>query len=197
MKAERTVQLGKYTMNITVESCHFEKKGDAWEGTVDQSEAWYSVEYKLSMNGRTLTGTTYFGADALKLQRGVPAGACGLIEMEENGKQIPLYLTADKAAMVERTVSELKAEAADPETDRIIKEKAEEALAAQRWHYKRIKDFGEKEIACNGHLMTRAEVKAFQKSWNKIENEGADGYMPRFIAKEDYDEATQWLANNR
>lgn len=152
MKAERTVQLGKYTMNITVESCLFEKKGDAWEGTVDQSAAWYSVEYKLYIDGKILRGTTYFGKDALKLQRGVPAGACGLIEMEENGKQIPLYLTAEKAELVEQTVRELKAEAADPETDRIIAEKAE--------------------------------------------NEGADGYVPRFVAKEDYDEAVEWLAKN-
>lgn len=196
MKAERTVQLGKYTMNITVESCHFEKKGDAWEGTVDQSEAWYSVEYKLSMNGRTLTGTTYFGADALKLQRGVPAGACGLIEMEENGKQIPLYLTADKAAMVERTVSELKAEAADPETDRIIAEKAEKKTAEQRAHYQLVKEAGDAEIARNGRLMSRAEGKAMQDRWNKAENEGADGYVPRFVAKEDYDEAVEWLAKN-
>lgn len=196
MKAERTIQLGKYTMNITVESCHYEKKGDAWEGTVDQSEAWYSVEYKLSMNGRTLTGTTYFGADALKLQRGVPAGACGLIEMEENGKQIPLYLTADKAAMVERTVSELKAEAADPETDRIIAEKAEKKTSEQRAHYQQVKADGDAEIARNGHLMTRAEGKAMQDRWNKAENEGADGYVPRFVAREDYDEAMQWLADN-
>ena len=196
MKA-RTIQLGSYRMDITVESNHYEKNGDAWEGTVDQSAAWYSVEYKLYIDGKILRGTTYFGKDALKLQRGVPAGACGLVRLEGNGKSVPLYLTAENAELVEKTVRDLEAEASDPETDRIIKEKAEEALAAQRGHYKRIKDFGEKEIACNGHLMTRAEVKAFQKSWNKIENEGADGYMPRFIAKEDYDEATQWLANNR
>jgi len=196
MQAKRTIKIGSYFMEIIVESNHFEKKGDAWEGTVDQSEAWYSVEYKLSMNGRTLTGTTYFGADALKLQRGVPAGACGLIEMEENGKQIPLYLTADKAAMVERTVSELKAEAADPETDRIIAEKAEKKTSEQRAHYQQVKADGDAEIARNGHLMTRAEVKAFQKRWNEVENEGADGYVPRFVAKEDYDEAAQWLAKN-
>lgn len=196
MKAERTIQLGKYTMTLVVESNHYEKNGDAWEGTVDQSEAWYSVEYELSMNGRTLTGTTYFGADALKLQRGVPAGACGLIEMEENGKQIPLYLTADKAAMVERTVSELKAEAADPETDRIIAEKAEKEIAEQRAHYQQVKADGDAEIARNGRLMTRAEGKAMQRRWNKAENEGADGYVPRFVAREDYDEAMQWLADN-
>lgn len=196
MKA-RTIQLGSYRMDITVESNHYEKKGDAWEGTVDQQFAWYSVEYRLYINGIVLRGTTYFGKDALKLLKGVPEGACGLVKLEGNGKHVPLYLTAEKAELVEKTVSELKAEASDPETDRIIKEKAEEALASHREHYKRIKDFGEKEIARNGRLMTRAEVKAFQKRWNEVENEGADGYVPRFVAKEDYDEATQWLANNR
>ena len=183
-------------MEIIVESNHFEKKGDAWEGTVDQKSAWYSVEYRLYINGIVLRGTTYFGKDALKLLKGVPEGACGLVKLEGNGKHVPLYLTAEKAELVEKTVSELKAEASDPETDRIIKEKAEEKTVAQRDHYKNIKDFGDKEIACNGRLMTRAEIKAFQKRWNKVENEGADGYMPRFIAKEDYDEAAQWLAKN-
>ena len=119
-----------------------------------------------------------------------------MIKLEGNGKLVPLYLTAENAELVEKTVSELKAEATDPETDRILKEKAEEEAVAQRNHYKQMKDFGDKEIALNGRLMTRAEVKAFQKRWNEVENEGADGYMPRFIAKEDYDEATQWLAKN-
>ena len=44
--------------------------------------------------------------------------------------------------------------------------------------------------------MTRAEGKAMQDRWNKAENEGADGYVPRFVAREDYDEAMQWLADN-
>lgn len=196
MQAKRTIKIGSYFMEITVESNHFEKKGDAWEGTVDQSSAWYSVEYRIDVNGILLKGSTYFGAEALKLQKGVPTGACGLIKLEGNGKHVPLYLTAKTAELVEKTVRELKAEASDPETDRIIKEKAEEEAVSQRDHYKAIKTFGDEEIARNGRLMTRAEVKAFQKRWNEVENEGADGYMPRFIAKEDYDEATQWLANN-
>lgn len=196
MQAKRTIKIGSYFMEIIVESNHFEKKGDAWEGTVDQSSAWYSVEYRIDANGILLKGSTYFGAEALKLQKGVPAGACGLVKLEGNGKHVPLYLTAKNAELVEKTVSELKAEAADPETDRIIKEKAEEKAVAQRDHYKAIKTFGDEEIARNGRLMTRAEVKAFQKRWNEVENEGADGYVPRFIAKEDYAEATQWLANN-
>lgn len=196
MQAKRTIKIGSYYMEIIVESNHFEKKGDAWEGTVDQSSAWYSVEYRVDVNGILLKGSTYLGADALKLQKGVPEGACGLIKLEGNGKHVPLYLTAKNAELVEKTVSELKAEASDPETDRIIKEKAEEEAVAQRDHYKAIKTFGDEEIARNGRLMTRAEVKAFQKRWNEVENEGADGYMPRFITKEDYDEATQWLAKN-
>jgi len=196
MKAERTVQLGKYTMNITVESNHYEKNGDAWEGTVDQSAAWYSVEYKLYIDGKILRGTTYFGKDALKLQRGVPAGACGLVRLEGNGKSVPLYLTAENAELVEQTVRELKAEAADPETDRIIAEKAEKKTAEQRAHYQLVKEAGDAEIARNGRLMSRAEGKAMQDRWNKAENEGADGYVPRFVAKEDYDEAVEWLAKN-
>lgn len=196
MKAKRTIQLGSYRMDITVESNHFEKKGDAWEGTVDQQFAWYSEEYRLYAHGLVLSGTTYYGKEDLKLLKGVPEGACGLVKLEGNGKHIPLYLTAKNAELVEKTVSELKAEASDPETDRIIKEKAEEKTVAQRDHYKAIKTFGDEEIARNGRLMTRAEVKAFQKRWNEVENEGADGYIPRFVAKEDYDEATQWLANN-
>lgn len=196
MQAKRTIKIGSYFMEIIVESNHFEKKGDAWEGTVDQSSAWYSVEYRIDVNGILLKGSTYFGAEALKLQKGVPTGACGLIKLEGNGKHVPLYLTAKSAELVEKTVSELEAEASDPETDQILKEKAEEKAVAQRNHYKQVKDFGDKEIALNGRLMTRAEVKAFQKRWNEVENEGADGYVPRFIAKEDYDEATQWLANN-
>ena len=196
MQAKRTIRIGRYFMEIIVESNHFEKKGDAWEGTVDQKSAWYSVEYRIDGNGILLKGSTYFGADALKLLKGVPEGACGLVKLEGNGKHIPLYLTAKNAELVEKTVSELKAEASDPETDRIIKEKTEEEAVAQRDHYKAIKTFGDEEIARNGRLMTRAEVKAFQQKWNEVENEGADGYMPRFITKEDYDEATQWLANN-
>lgn len=196
MQAKRTIKIGSYFMEITVESNHFEKNGDAWEGTVDQRSAWYSVEYRIDVNGILLKGSTYFGAEVLKLQKGVPTGACGLIKLEGNGKHVPLYLTAESAELVEKTVRELKAEATDPETARILKEKAEEEAVAQRNHYKQVKDFGDKEIACNGRLMTRAEVKAFQKRWNKVENEGADGYVPRFVAKEDYDEATQWLANN-
>ena len=196
MQAKRTIKIGRYFMEIIVESNHFEKKGDAWEGTVDQSSAWYSVEYRIDGNGILLKGSTYFGADALKLLKGVPEGACGLIKLEGNGKHVPLYLTAKNAELVEKTVNELKAEASDPETARIIKEKAEEKTVAQRDHYKAIKTFGDEEIAHNGRLMTRAEVKAFQKRWNEVEDEGADGYVPRFIAKEDYDEASQWLANN-
>lgn len=196
MQAKRTIKIGSYFMEIIVESHHFEKKGDAWEGTVDQSEAWYSVEYKLDIGGRTLVGELYYGADALKYQKGVPAGVCGLVWLAGNGKRVPLYLTAKNAELVEKTVSELKAEASDPETDRIIKEKAEEKAVAQRDHYKAIKTFGDEEIARNGRLMTRAEGKAMQDRWNKAENEGADGYVPRFVAKEDYDEAVEWLAKN-
>lgn len=196
MQAKRTIKIGRYFMEIIVESNHYEKKGDAWEGTVDQSSAWYSIEYRIDGNGILLKGSTYFGADALKLLKGVPEGACGLVKLEGNGKHIPLYLTAKNAELVEKTVSELKAEATDPETARILKEKAEEKTVAQRDHYKAIKTFGDEEIACNGRLMTRAEVKAFQQKWKKVENEGADGYVPRFVSKEDYDEATQWLTNN-
>ena len=196
MQAKRTIQLGSYRMDITVESNHFEKKGDAWEGTVDQQFVWYSEEYRLYINGIVLSGTTYYGKEVLKLLKGLPEGACGMMKLEGNGKLVSLYLTAESAELVEKTVSELKAEATDPETDQILKEKAEEKAVAQRNHYKQVKDFGDKEIARNGRLMTRAEVKAFQKRWNEVENEGADGYVPRFIAKEDYDEASQWLANN-
>lgn len=196
MQAKRTIKIGSYFMEIIVESCHFEKKGDAWEGTVDQSSAWYSVEYRIDVNGILLKGSTYFGAEALKLQKGVPTGACGLIKLEGNGKHVPLYLTAKNAELVEKTVSELKAEAADPETDRIIAEKAEKEIAEQRAHYQQVKADGDAEIARNGHLMTRADGKAMQDRWNKAENEGADGYVPRFVAREDYDEAMQWLADN-
>jgi len=196
MQAKRTIKIGSYFMEIIVESNHFEKKGDAWEGTVDQQFAWYSEEYRLYINGIVLSGTTYYGKEVLKLLKGLPEGTCGMMKLQGNGKLVPLYLTAENAELVEKTVSELKAEASDPETDRIIKEKAEEKAVAQRDHYKAIKTFGDEEIARNGHLMTRAEVKAFQKRWNEVENEGADGYVPRFVAKEDYDEAAQWLANN-
>lgn len=126
MQAKRTIKIGSYFMEIIVESNH-------------------SVEYRVDVNGILLKGSTYLGADALKLQKGVPEGACGLVKLEGNGKHVPLYLTAKNAELVEKTVSELKAEASDPETDRIIKEKAEEEAVAQRDHYKQVKAFGDDE----------------------------------------------------
>lgn len=102
MQAKRTIKIGSYRMDITVESNHF-------ESTVGQQFAWYSVEYRLYVHGIVLSGTTYYGKEDLKLLKGLPEGTCGMMKLQDHGKLVPIYLAAKYAELVEKTVSELKA----------------------------------------------------------------------------------------
>lgn len=101
--------------------------------------------------------------------------------------------TADRAVEIEKLFEEVKElgttkEAA--EFEELMKAKKEEKEIKR---LEKIIEAAEKQHT----MMTRKEQKQWERNYNRINNEGGDGYIPKNICVEDYEAAKAELAEIR
>lgn len=101
--------------------------------------------------------------------------------------------TADRAVEIEKLFEEVKElgitkEAA--EFEELMKAKKEEKEIKR---LEKIIEAAEKQHT----MMTRKEQKQWEKNYNRINNEGGEGYIPKSICVEDYEAAKAELAEIR
>lgn len=107
-------------------------------------------------------------------------------------------MTAERAAIVEAFLTEViesgkTEEVREHEAAEVAAEKAAEIKTAQKTI-----ELAEKEPLRNGDgsLLTEAQVKAWKRRYNDINNEGGEGFVPDVITQEELDAAKAMLAKH-
>jgi hypothetical protein len=168
-------------------------EGDAWEGRPD--ETLYIENVRISFFNpqtqkneigsglRILNSGNKFDAEYIK------KGAYARVESAQ------MFASKESYDAIKSAIDAVEAETMMPEWEEhfsaIAKKETEKKIALA----KRIIENGDKEIANTGMLLTSSQVRAWQKNYNDIHNEGGDGFIPSRISKEEYDEAVSFIAN--
>ena len=115
----------------------------------------------------------------------------------ENVKKIDgldkVRFTADRAIEIEKLFKEVKEQGTTKEAasfEELMKAKKEEKEIKR---LERIIEAAEKQHT----MMTRKEQKQWERNYNRINNEGGDGYIPKNICVEQYEAAKAELAEIR
>lgn len=99
-------------------------------------------------------------------------------------------MDSKQAELVKQFLNEVIEDGKSVEVEEMEESKEEETKEAKR---KEAEDIVEEaqETARNddGTLMTKEQVKRWQKNYNDIYNEGREGYIPRVVSQEEYDYA--------
>ena len=101
--------------------------------------------------------------------------------------------TADRAIEIKKLFKEVKEQGTTKEAasfEELMKAKKEEKEIKR---LERIIEAAEKQHT----MMTRKEQKQWERNYNRINNEGGDGYIPKNICVEQYEAAKAELAEIR
>ena len=98
--------------------------------------------------------------------------------------------TDDCAAEIEAFLSSVIEEGRDEKAQALRDEKAAKELKDLREHYSEVVAKAEAQH----DIPDRKEAKRRMKVWNDIHNEGGEGFVPRIVCQEEYDEAKAFLS---
>lgn len=190
-KAEKAVKLNnKLDVTIKINRSITDLKGDIWEGKPD--ETLHIEDVAITFTNPT-TGKKEKGFGISKLNPSVPWDAKkikkGAVAQVDN---TGLYLSQKSYDQLINAYNEASKEAMFPEWQAHVDKKTKAINDA-----KKIVEAGDKEISAKGKLFTDKKLRAWRKNYNKVVNEGGEGYIPERISLESYNEAKQILEETK
>lgn len=188
-EANDKIMIGNSEFTIKVRRSISVIKGDPWELRPDETLHIEDVKIIFSVKGHKFVGTDVkklnanFKPDADRITKGAFGYIVGT----------PMALKKESFDILKNALEKVKEEAMFPEWGQYI---AEEETAERNIKIKCAKETiaeAEKELSGTGELMTREEIKEWNRNYNNIVNEGGSGYVPSHISIEAYEDAKNIL----
>ena len=122
----------------------------------------------------------------------------GLIDVKQPGIKkiwgLKVGFDVESAGKYEEFLAELMEDGKSDEVKQYEAERAEKRKAAERTRAQEIVEAAEKTRRNqDGSLMSEAQAAEWRRSYNNINNEGGDGYVPTIVTQEQLDRALEIL----
>ena len=193
---KKTITLGNgKKLEAEIELRHYKQESNPLADIRGEENYWYGMRLRVETPkgwvSCTENGYTRFPCP----QNGYPENVkAEIIGSTEKGEKLRIMLTDENADMVKNLIDELREEVTTEEARAFFAAREERERKKEIMLYKETVRDAEKEIAQYGSLLSRAELKEWRKNYNKMMNEGGEGYVPPRTPKEEYEQAKKMLA---
>lgn len=193
---KKTITLGNgRKLEADVELRHYKQESNPLADVRGEENYWYGMRLRVETPkgwvSCTENGYTRFPCP----QNGYPENVrAEIIGKTDSGEKIKIMLTEENAGMVKNLIDELREEVTTEEARAFFAAREERERAREIRVCKETIADAEKEIEQYGELLTRDELKTWRKNYNKMMNEGGEGYIPPRTPREEYELAKKRLA---